>query len=247
VLARICLDMLRARKARRAESLDKQLDESSGKRPRGIVDRTQGGDPEQEALLADSVGLALLVVLETLTPAERLAFVLHDLFDLPFAEIAPIVESTPAAARQLASRARRRVRGRVTVSDPNLTGQRKVVDAFLTAARGGDFQALLAILDPDIVLRADPAAWPAGVPLEIRGAEAVAKRAAWGGASAAALGVAWAAQAALVNGAVGVVVAPQGRLRMVLNFTITDGKVVKIESVVDPERLRHIDLAIFSD
>jgi RNA polymerase sigma-70 factor (ECF subfamily) len=239
VAARVCLDMLRARKSRREESLEEQLDESSGKRARGIVGRGQGGDPEQEALMADSVGLALLVVLETLTPAERLAFVLHDLFDLPFDEIAPIVERSPMAARQLASRARRRVRGTATISDATLTRQRKVVDAFLTAARGGDFQALLAILDPDVIARSDAAAAPTGVPRVVRGAEKVARSAVAGGARGL--------QAALVNGAVGVVVAPHGQLLMVLNFTIIDGKIIEIEAVADPERLRHIDLAIFSD
>ena len=198
VVARVCLDMLRSRKSRREEPLDAHV-------PEPIVSRADGIDPEHEALLADSVGLALLVVLETLAPAERLAFVLHDMFAVPFDEIAPIVGRSPTAARQLASRARRRVQGAATVPDADLTRQREVVDAFLAAARGGDFDALLAVLDPDVVLRADRAAVPPGASREVRGAAAVAKQ---GGH----VGGARAAQPALVNGAVGVVVAPRGRL-----------------------------------
>ncbi len=224
VIARVCLDMLRSRESRREEPLGVHV-------PEPIVSREGGGDPEQEALLADSVGLALLVVLDTLAPAERLAFVLHDIFAVPFDEIAPIVERSPTAARQLASRARRRVQGADAVRDPDLTRQREVVDAFLAAARGGDFDALLAVLDPDVVLREDRA--------EIRGAAAVAKRAAKGGARAA--------QPALVNGDVGVVVAPRGRLLMVLRFTITRGKIVEIDAVADPERLRQLDLAVLNE
>ena len=184
------------------------------------------------------------MVLETLAPAERLAFVLHDMFAVPFEEIAPIVERTPTAARQLASRARRRVHGAggrdgvgaATVSGTDLTRQREVVDAFLAAARGGDFDALLAVLDPEVVLRSDRAALPSGASREIRGAAAVARRALVGGARAA--------QPALVNGAVGVVVAPRGRLLMVLVFTISEGKIVEIDAVADPERLRQLDLAV---
>src|SRR5713226_3500922 len=207
VVARVCLDMLRSRKSRREEPLGAEVPP---------VSRADGIDPEHEALLADSVGLALLVVLGTLDPAERLAFVLHDMFAVPFDEIAPIVGRSPTAARQLASRARRRVQGASTVPDANRARQREVVDAFLAASRGGDFDALLAVLDPDVVLRADPAAMPSGAATEIRGATAVAKRAAKGGARAA--------QPALVNGAVGVVVAPRGRLLMVLRFTIVNGR-----------------------
>ncbi len=184
-------------------------------------------------------------MLEKLTPAERLAFVLHDMFALSFDEIAPVVDRTPAAARQLASRARRRVHGvgereeGTPAPGADLTQQRAVVDAFLAAARGGDFAALLAVLDPDVVLRSDPAAMPAGVPLEIRGAVAVAERAAKGGARAA--------QPALVNGAIGVIVAPRGMLLMVLDFTIADGKIVAIDAIADPERVRGLDLAVLGD
>src|SRR5947209_19163068 len=165
IVARVCLDMLRSRKARREEPLGAQA-------PEMIVSREEGVDPEREALLADSVGLALLVVLETLAPAERVALVLHDMFDLPFDEIAPIVGRSPTAARQLASRARRRVQGAAAVPEPDLTRQRQIVDAFLAASRGGDFAALLALLDPEVVLRADRAAVDAGAPQEVRGAAA---------------------------------------------------------------------------
>jgi RNA polymerase sigma-70 factor (ECF subfamily) len=204
--------------------------------PEPIVSREDGIDPEHQALLADSVGPALLVVLETLAPAERLAFVLHDMFAVPFDEIAPIVGRSPTAARQLASRARRRVQGAATSPGADLTRQREVVDAFLAAARGGDFDALLAVLDPDVVLRADSGAVPAGASRKVRGAAAVAKRAAKGRARAA--------RPALVNGAVGVVVAPRGRLLMVLGFTISGGKIVEIDAIADPERLRQLDLAV---
>ena len=235
VVGRVCLDMLRSRTSRREEPLDAQV-------PERTASRADGGDPEQEALMADSVGLALLVVLETLAPAERLAFVLHDMFAVPFDEIAQIVGRSPDAARQLASRARRRVRGvggrdgaggrerADLVPDAELSRQRDVVDAFLAAARGGDFEALLAVLDPDVVLRSDRA------PREIRGAAAVARRATVGGARAT--------QPVLVNGAVGVVVAPRGRLLMVLDFTIRDGKIVAIDAIADPERIGELDLTV---
>ena len=229
VLARVCLDMLRSRKSRREESLGARV---SG--PMAV--RAEGADPEQEALLSDSVGLALLVVLETLTPAERLAFVLHDMFAVPFDEIAPIVGRSPDAARQLASRARRRVRGADTSYELDLTRQREVVDAFLAAARDGDFDALVAVLDPDVVLRSDRAALPADAPTEVRGAPAVARR--------ALVGRARAARPALVDGAVGVVVTPRGRLLMVLDFKIRGGKIVEIDAVADPERLNQLDLAL---
>jgi RNA polymerase sigma factor (sigma-70 family) len=231
VVARVCLDMLRARTARREEPL-----EASGPEP--IASGAGGNDPEHEAVLADSVGLALLVVLDTLNPAERLAFVLHDIFAVSFDEIAPIVGRSPAAARQLASRARRRVRGAATPPDADLGRQREVVDAFLAASRGGDFAALLAALDPDVVLRADPAAVLAGAAAEVRGAEAVA------GVFA---GRARVAQPALVNGAVGAVWAPGGRPRIVFGFTIAGGKIIEIALVADPERLRRLDVAILTD
>jgi RNA polymerase sigma factor (sigma-70 family) len=229
VLGRVCLDMLRSRKSRREESLGARV-------PEPIAGRADGADPEQEALLSDSVGLALLVVLETLTPAERLAFVLHDMFAVPFDEIAPIVGRSPDAARQLASRARRRVRGADTSYELDLTRQREVVDAFLAAARDGDFDALVAVLDPDVVLRSDRAALPASAPREVRGAPAVARR--------ALVGRARAARPALVDGAVGVVVAPRGRLLMVLDFKIRGGRIVEIDAVAEPERLNQLDLAL---
>jgi RNA polymerase sigma factor (sigma-70 family) len=231
VVARVCLDILRSRKSRREEPLATHL-------PDPIASREDGSDPEHEALLADSVGLALLVVLEKLTPAERLAFVLHDMFTVPFDEIAPIVGRSPAAARQLASRARRRVQGAAAVPDADLTRRREVVDAFLAASRGGDFNALVALLDPDVVLRADRAAVRAGASSEVRGAAAVA-----GTFS----GRARFAQPALVNGAVGAVWAPGGRPRVVFSFTITRGKIVGIDLLADPERLRQLDLAVLND
>src|SRR5215211_2741747 len=233
VVARVCLNMLRSRTSRREEPLD----ESPGTRlPEPFVGRGTGIDPEHEALLADSVGLALL---DTLSPAERLAFVLHDMFAVPFEEIAPIVWRSPSAARRLASRARRRVRGAVTSPDVDLTRQREVVDAFLAAARGGDLEELVAVLDPDVVLRADYGAVLAGASREVRGVPAVARRAARGRARAA--------RAALVNGAVGVAVAPRGRLLMVLGFTIKGGKIAEIDAIADPDRLRRLDLALLDD
>jgi RNA polymerase sigma factor (sigma-70 family) len=236
VVGRVCLDMLRYRKSRREEPLGEPL---GARFPDPIVGRQGGIDPEHEALLSDSLGLALLVVLETLSPAERLAFVLHDMFAVPFDEIAPIVGRSPSAARQLASRARRRVQGAANVPDADLTRQREVVDAFLAAARNGDFDALVAVLDPDVTLRADSGAVPAGASREVRGAAAVAKRAAKGRARAA--------RPALVNGEMGVVVAPRGRLLMVLGFTISGGKIVEIDAIADPERLRQLDLAVLDD
>jgi ketosteroid isomerase-like protein len=187
--------------------------------------------------VADSVGLALLVVLEKLNPAERLAFVLHDMFAVPFDEIGPIVERSPAAARKLASRARQRVRGATPAPDPDLARQREVVDAFLAAARGGDFDALLGLLDPDIVLRVDRGARPAGASREIRGAQAVAEQLR-GGARLAGF-----AQPALVNGAAGVVVAPRGRPLAVAGFTVVDGRIAEIDVLADPARVSRLDLA----
>src|SRR2546425_986589 len=231
VVARVCLDMLRSRKARREQPL-------GAHEPEPTASREDGVDPEREALLADSVGLALLVVLQTLAPAERVAFVLHDMFDLPFDEIAPIVGRSPTAARQLASRARRRVQGAATVPDADPTRQRKVVDAFLAASRGGDFDALLEVLDPDVVLRADSAAVQMGASRDIRGAKAVADTFS---------GRARAAQPALVNGAVGLVWAPGGRPRVVFGFTITRGKIVAVDLIADHVRLGQLDLVVLDE
>ncbi|HEY9378824.1 MAG TPA: sigma-70 family RNA polymerase sigma factor [Jiangellaceae bacterium] len=228
VVARVCMDMLRSRSSRREEPLGIH-------EPEAIGNGSDMIDPEQEALLADSVGLALLAVLETLTPAERVAFVLHDLFAVPFDEIAPVVGRSPAAARQLASRARRRMQGTKAAPDGDLTRRREVVDAFLAASRGGDFGALLAVLDPDVVLRADHAAVRMGASPEVRGAAAVAETFS---------GRARYAQPALVNGAVGAVWAPRGHPRVVFDFTITHGTIVEIVIRADPERLQQLELAI---
>ena len=231
IVARVCLDMLRSRKSRREESFDAQVHEPA-------MSLEGGTDPEHQALLADSVGLALLVVLETLAPAERVAFVLHDLFAMPFDEIAQIVGRSPAAARQLASRARRRVQGGGSVPDADVARRREVIDAFLAASRGGDFQALLALLDPDVVLRADDAAVQVGAAKEVRGAAKVA---------ATFSGRARAAQPASVNGAPGLVWVQQGRPRIVFDFSITAGKIVEIDLLADPDRLRQLDLAILTE
>ena len=228
VVARVCLDMLRSRESRREESLDAREADP-------LAIRADGSDPEQEALMADSVGLALLVVLDTLNPAERLAFVLHDLFAMPFDEIASIVGRTPTAARQLASRARRRVQGANADTEADLTRQREVVDAFLTASRGGDLDALLALLDPDVVLRSDPAALAVGASPEVRGAAAVA-----GTFS----GRAQTAQLALVDGAAGAVWAVGEQPRIIFSFTIRRGTIVAIDLLADPERLRQTNLEI---
>ncbi|MCW2940952.1 MAG: hypothetical protein JWN00_3937 [Actinomycetia bacterium] len=234
VVTRVCLNMLRSRENRREEPLDVHV-------PDPIISREDGGDPEQEALLADSVGLALLVVLDTLTPAERLAFVLHDMFAVPFDELGPMIERSPAAARQLASRARRRVKGGAPLPDADLTRQRRVVEAFLAASRGGDFDALVALLDPDVVLRADRAAVPTPEPIVVRGAHTVAT-----GAMAATRRARFTGPA-LVNGAVGLVMVHRGRLFLVLGFTITDGKITEIDVIADPARLRQLDLAVLDD
>jgi RNA polymerase sigma factor (sigma-70 family) len=232
VVARVCMNMLQARKARREERAGELL-------PEPIVSREDELDPEREALLADSVGLALLVVLDALTPAERLAFVLHDMFAVPFDEIAPVVGRSPMAARQLASRARRRVQG-APVPDVDLERQREVVDAFLAASRDGDFDALLAVLDPEVVLRADRAV-PPGRPTLVRGARAVAA----GALTFSRL--APFARPALVNGAAGVVVAPQRRPFSVLAFTVVRDKIVEIDVFLDPERLARLDLALLDE
>ncbi|KUJ66596.1 RNA polymerase subunit sigma-70 [Streptomyces albus subsp. albus] len=238
VVGRVCLDMLRSRNTRAEQPLEAQV-----RVPDPIISREEGVDPEQQALLADSVGLALLVVLETLSPAERLAFVLHDMFAVPFDEIAPMVDRTPTAARQLASRARRRVQGAAPAPDRDLSRQRAVVQAFQSAARGGDFEALLALLDPDVVLRADSGALVTGARASkvIRGAEAVAAQA------LSFQRFADAGTMALVNGAAGVVSAPAGKPMAVLGFTITDGKIVAIDILADPERLSRLDLTVLED
>ena len=224
VVARICLDMLRSRKTRGEEPLGAHLTEPAM-------------NPEQEALLADSVGLALLVVLETLEPAERVAFVLHDMFAIPFDDIAPIVGRTPGAARQLASRGRRRVRGASTIRDTDLAQRQEVVAAFLAASRGGNFDALLAVLDPDVVLRADAEAVTIGAEDEIRGASAVA---------ATFAGRARVARPALVDGAPGLVWSQSGRPRIVFDFILQNGKIVAIDLIADPERLQETDLVFSS-
>jgi RNA polymerase sigma factor (sigma-70 family) len=234
LVARECLDMLRVRTSRREQPLGAHL-------PDPIISHTDVVDPEQQALLAEGVGLALLVVLDTLAPAERLALVLHDMFAVPFDQIAAILGRSPAAARQLASRARRRVHGTARVPDADLARQRAVVEAFLAAARDGDFAALVAVLDPDVVLRADRGAVPGGASREVRGARAVAEGA-LGFSRRARL-----ARPALVNGAVGVVWAGRGRLVVVLDLTVRDGKIVAIDILANPERLRQLDLAVLPD
>jgi len=232
VVARVCLNMLRAREARREGALDPHV-------PEPIVTSEDGVDPEYEAILADSVGLALLVVLDSLAPAERLVLVLHDTFAVPFDEIAPIIGRSPAAARQLASRARRRIRA-TPEPDADLARQREVVDAFFAATRDGDFEALMAVLDPDVVRRADFGAAPAPSSPEVHGAEAVASSAL---ASLRRQGPGVVTRPALVNGAVGGVVFREGRPLSVIGFTVSDGKVVAIDILADPERLRDLDLA----
>jgi len=234
VVARVSLNVLRSRNVRREEPMGVRV-------PDPIVDPSEGIDPEHEALLADSVGLALLVVLETLSPPERLAFVLHDMFGVPFDEIAPIVDRSPDATRQLASRARRRVRGETTVSDADLETQRDVVDAFLAASREGDFERLVAVLDPDVVVRADLGPLPAGGRREVRGARAVAGQALF----YARLGLI--TKPALINGAVGVVSLLEGRPFSIGGVTVRGGKIVEMDILADPERLRLLDLTILDD
>jgi RNA polymerase sigma-70 factor (ECF subfamily) len=231
VVAHICLDMLRARSARPEQPLDERIAAAR-------IATAEPVDPQQQALLADSVGAALLVILQRLSPAERLAFVLHDMFDLPFAEIAPIVGRSENTAAQLASRARRRVRGQTPHPATDLVRQRRLVDAFLTAARDGDFDSLLALLDNDVVLRVDATA--AGTATTIRGAQAVAANARAFAANARF------AEAALVDGAVGIVVAPEGRLALVLRFGLVGDKIAEIDIEADPDRLRGIELAVLA-
>jgi RNA polymerase sigma factor (sigma-70 family) len=228
VVGRVALNMLRSRRTRREEPLDVRV-------PDPIVDPAEGSNPEHEALLADAVGLALLVVLETLTPAERLAFVLHDMFAVPFESIAPIVERSPEATRQLASRARRRVRGAAPAPDADLAAQWEVVEAFLAAARNGDFDALVAVLDPDVELRADGGRMR-GLTQHVRGAEAVAGQA-----------VMWARvdltmKRALVNGAAGMVTFLRGEPFAVAAIAVHDGKISEIDFLTDPERIAQLDL-----
>jgi RNA polymerase sigma factor (sigma-70 family) len=234
VVGRVCLDMLRSRRSRRDGPLGVHV-------PEPIVSRADGLDPEREALLGDSVGLALLVVLETLSPAERLAFVLHDMFGVPFDEIAPIVGRSEVATRQLASRARRRVQGATPVPDADLRRQRAVVDAFLAAARDGDFDALVAVLDPDVVLRSDGGILRAGLSREVRGAAALAGQALTFSKFVRSART----RPALVNGGAGVISwSPEGQLFSVMGFTVRHGKIVEIDILADPERLRHLDLAL---
>ena len=235
VVARVCLNMLRSRATRREEPLGPHL-------PDPVISPPGTLQPEEEALLADSVGLALLVVLDSLSPAERLAFVLHDMFELPFDEIAPMVGRSPTAARQLASRARRRVRGaELPAPDPDLARQRAVVDAFFLAARGGDFDTLVSLLDPDVVLRSDFGAQRPAAARVTRGPAAVARQALIGALPTAHL------HPALVNGAAGVVVTVNGRPFAVLGFTVTDDRIVEIDAIADPERVRRIAAAVLGD
>ena len=232
VVSRVCLDMLRSRRSRREHLVGQQVPEQ--------VRDADGGDPEQGALRVDSVGRALLVVLDRLSPAERVAFVLHDMFAVPFDQIAAIVERSPVATKKLASRARRRVRGTATVPDVELVRHRRVVDAFLAASRGGDLNALLAVLAPEVVRRADPAALPPGAATEIRGARAVAEETVVFGRRARF------AAPALVNGSVGIVVALAGRLLLVLAVTVEGERIAEYEVIADPARLRRLELAVLS-
>jgi RNA polymerase sigma factor (sigma-70 family) len=232
IVARVCLNMLRARHVRREESLEVHL-------PDPVISPMGELGPEGDALMADSVGLALLVVLDALAPAERLAFVLHDMFELPFEEIAPMVGRSPTAARQLASRARRRVRG-ADIPDPDLTRQRTVVDAFFVAARSGDFDALIALLHPDVVLRADFGPSRPAASTMVRGAAAVARQARLGANPAAML------HPALINGAAGVVITLGGQPHGVMAFTVVDDKVVELDIIADPERIRRVASAVLS-
>ncbi|MEU2836128.1 sigma-70 family RNA polymerase sigma factor [Streptomyces sp. NPDC007076] len=230
VVTRICLDVLRSRRSRREDLAEQQvLDQAF---------RAQESLPEDEALLTESVSRALLVVLDTLDPVERVAFVLHDMFAVPFKEIAPIVGRTPVTTKKLASRARHKLRGTPAVPAAELARHRQVVSAFLTAARAGDLTAILAVLAPDVVRRADPAAVPPGGVAEVRGARAVAE------GTAALAHRSRSAELALVDGAVGVVVAPRGRLACVLAFVIVDGRIAEYDVIADPARLRRLDLAV---
>lgn len=231
VVSRVCLDILRARATRREDPVGQQLPELAS-----VAD--DGGDPEREALLVDSVGRALLVVLDTLVPAERIAFVLHDMFAVPFDQIAPIVERSPVTTKKLASRARRKVRGTPALPRAVLAQHRQVVEAFLAASRGGDLNALLAVLAPDVVRRADLAALPLGAATEARGARAVAEETVVFGRRSRF------AEPALVNGTVGVVVAPHGRLLLALTVTIENERISAYDVIADPARLAQLELAV---
>jgi RNA polymerase sigma factor (sigma-70 family) len=235
VVSRVCLDMLRSRTAKREETLDTTATES-------IATSERQNDPEQETLLADSVGFALLIVLDRLEPAERLAFVLHDMFAVSFDEIASILGRSPEAARQLASRARRRVQGAPAIPTASLTEQRQVADAFLTAIRAGDIEGLIAVLDPEAIIQIDEAAARPGAPREIRGARNWAK-----GAIAFSQQLAGDIRPMLVNGEVGLVWAPGGHLRRVLRFSISDGRIGKVDIIADEERLRNLELAVLAE
>src|SRR5262245_23680700 len=237
VVSRVCLDVLRSRKLRREEPMGAQITEP------GIVGG-EGADPEGEAVLADSVGVALLVVLDTLTPAERLAFVLHDLFAVPFDELGPILGRSPDAAKQLASRARRRVRGAPEPSDAGRARQREVVEAFLRAARAGDLEGLLAVLDPDAVVRIDAAARIDAPPSEAGRAREIRGASKWAKQFIALSQRLRFVQPALINGSVGVIFAPRGKLSRALNFTFTNAKVTRVEVIGDPVRLRELDIAV---
>ncbi len=229
VVARICLNVLRTRRNHPEEPLEAHV-------PDPVIDRPDAVNPEHEALLADAIGLALMTVLQTLPPAERLALVLHDSFAVPFEEIARIIDKTPAATRQLASRGRRKVQGSPTTPEPDLARQREVVDAFFAASRGGDFDALVALLDPDVVLRSDTGRPDTSHVL--RGAASVASD-----ALTYSSGARW-TRPALVNGAAGVVIAPHGRPVAVLAFTVSDGRIVAIEALGDPVRVQQLDLSV---
>jgi RNA polymerase sigma factor (sigma-70 family) len=222
VVARVCIDMLRTRESRREEQ--------------DVPERATRATPEDETLLADNVGLALMVVLERLTPVERLVFVLHDVFGVPFEEIATIVDRSPDATRQIASRARRRVRGVPAVPPADLRRQREVVDAFLAAARGGDFEGLLALLDPNVQIRADDTAARLGRVGELHDAAELARRVVQSGARAA--------RAALIDGQMGIVIAPRGRLFLVFRFTIENGRITAVEGIADPDRLAQLELGV---
>lgn len=233
IVGRVCLNMLRARETRREDPLETRFADPT-------VGEESGDDPEREALTADSVGVALLVVLDTLTPAERLSFVLHDMFAVPFDEIAPMIERTPAATRQLASRARRRVKGGSPTPAPDPDRRREVVAAFLAATRGGNFDALVTLLHPDVVLRADKSAIPTPEPVFVRGAQPVAKGA------MAAMGRARFTGLAMVDGAVALAMAPFGRLAVVLGFTVVDGLITEIDVIADVERLEGLVVGVVS-
>jgi RNA polymerase sigma factor (sigma-70 family) len=235
IVARVCLNILRARNARREQALDGHI-------PDPLISPDPRSQPEEEALLADSVSLALLVVLDTLSPAERLTFVLHDMFQLPFEEIAPMVGRSPQAARQLASRARRRVKGaEIPAPDPDLARQREVVDAFFQAARGGDFDALVAVLDPEVILRTDFGARRPGAPKVFHGAAAVANQALIGALPGAEL------HPALINGTAGVVITVRGRPVAVMGFTVAQGKIVEIDAIAEPGRVEVIASSVLND